>query len=358
MSDLVPQADLLGELRALIEATRGRVASTVNRELVLLYWRVGRRIRVELLGEERARYGDEIVTTVSAQLVPEFGQGFGPRNLYRMIRFAELFPDEPAVVALSETLSWSHFVELLLVKDELARAFYAEMCRLERWSVRTLRERMASMLFERTALSKRPEALIRQELDLLRREDRLTPDLVFRDPYFLGFLGLQDAYSETDLSAAILRELERFLLELGSDWCFVARQKRLVIDGEDYYIDLLFYHRGLRRLIVLELKLGKLRAADKGQVELYLRWLDRHERRPGEEAPLGLILCADKGEQLVELLELEASGIHVAEYLTELPPRELLTRKLVDAMHTARERGAERGAGSERGTCHISPSRP
>lgn len=349
MSELVPTTDLLAELRALIEASRHRVASTVNREMVLLYWRVGRRIRVDLLGEERARYRAEIVATLSGQLVPLYGQGFGRSNLYRMLQFADHFPDEPAVVALSETLSWSHFVELLLVKDELARAFYVEMCRLERWSVRTLRERLGSMLFERTALSKKPEVTIRQELDALRDEDRVTPDLVFRDPYLLGFLGLKDSWNEKDLSAAILRELESFLLELGSDFCFVARQKRIVIDGEDYYIDLLFFHRRLRRLIVVELKLQRLRAADKGQVELYLRWLDRYERRPGEEAPLGLILCADKGHQLVELLELEASGVHVAEYMTELPPRELLGARLLEAVRLAREGHAERQIASHEG---------
>lgn len=342
VSRLVPATDLLAELRALIETSRQRVASTVNRELVLLYWQVGRRIRVDVLREERASYRGEIVATLSGQLVPLYGQGFGRSNLYRMLRFAEFFPEEQVVAALSETLSWSHFVELLLVKDELSRAFYVEICRLERWSVRVLRERINSMLYERTALSKKPERLVRQELDALRDEDRLTPDLVFRSPYLLDFLGLKDAWSERDLSAAILRELERFLLELGSDFCFVARQKRIVIDGEDFYIDLLFFHRCLRRLVLLELKLGKLQAADKGQVELYLRWLDRYERRPGEEAPLGLILCAEKGRQLVELLELEASGIHVAEYLTDLPPRELLERRLRDAIALAREGQAAR----------------
>jgi predicted nuclease of restriction endonuclease-like (RecB) superfamily len=351
MADLVPTPELIGELRELIEASRLRAASVVNSELVLLYWRVGRRLRVELLNEERAAYGEQIVTTLSARLVSDYGRGFGRRNLYRMIRFAELFSDEGIVTTLSAQLTWSHFVELLLVEDGLARDFYVEMCRLERWSVRTLRARIDGMLFERTALSKKPETLIREELDALRREDRLTPDLVFRDPYVLDFLGLKDTWSERDLEAAILRELESFILELGTDFCFVARQKRIVLDGEDHFLDLLFYHRGLRRLIAVELKLGRFRAADKGQVELYLRWLDRHERRAGEEAPLGLILCADKGQQLIELLELEASGIHVAEYLTELPPRELIERKLLDAIRVAREshgsRLIEAGKGEE-----------
>lgn len=206
----------------------------------------------------------------------------------------------------------------------------------ERWSVRVLRERINSMLFERTAISRKPEETIKNDLALLRDEHKLTPDLVFRDPYFLEFLNLADNYSEKDLESAILRELERFLLELGSDFAFVARQKRIVVDDEDYYLDLLFYHRKLRRLILIELKIGKLKAADAGQIELYLRWLDKYERQTGEDQPIGLILCTEKGGQMIELLELEQRGIRVAEYLTELPPREILERKLLDAVRLAK----------------------
>jgi predicted nuclease of restriction endonuclease-like (RecB) superfamily len=344
---------LLGDLRELIESSRRLVAATVASESVLLYWRVGRRIRVDLLHEERAGYGQQIVSTVSRELTAEYGRGFSRPNLHRMLKLAELYPDEEIVAALAAHLNWSKCVELLQVKDELAREFYAEMCRLEGWDVRTLRSKVGGMMYERTALSKRPDELIRRELAELREQDRITPDLVFRDPYFLDFLGLKDTYSERDLEMAILRELESFILELGTDFSFLARQKRIVIGGEDYYIDLLFFHRGLRRLIVIELKLDRFRAADKGQVELYLRWLDRYERREGEESPLGLILCAGKDQQLVELLELETSGIHVSEYLAELPPRELLERKLHDAIRLARERHAplllegEEGTGQE-----------
>ena len=198
------------------------------------------------------------------------------------------------------------------------------------------------MLYERTAIAKKSEEVIRRELEGLREEDRLTPDLVFRDPYVLDFLQLHDSFNEADVEKAILRELEAFLLELGSDFSFVARQKRITVDDEDYYLDLLFYHRGLRRLVAVELKLEKFRAADKGQMELYLRWLDRRDRRPGEDAPIGLILCAGKSAEHVELLELEASGIRVAEYLTELPPRLLLERKLHDMIALARRRLASR----------------
>jgi len=199
-----------------------------------------------------------------------------------------------------------------------------------------LRSRIQSMLFERTALSKKPQKLIEQELRALREEDRLTPDLVFRDPYILDFLGLKDTYSEKDLESAILREIESFLLELGAGFAFVERQKRITLDGDDYYMDLLFYHRRLQRLVVVELKIGDFKPADAGQVELYLRWLNRHERQADEGKPIALILCAGKKRETVEYLDLGRTGIHVAEYLTELPPRELLRQRLHEAVIRAR----------------------
>jgi predicted nuclease of restriction endonuclease-like (RecB) superfamily len=236
------------------------------------------------------------------------------------------------------TIGLSHFVEIIPIDDPLKREFYAELCGAERWSVRTLRAKVQGMLFERTALSKKPDKLIKEELIVLREKGRATPDLVFRDPYLLDFLGLKDTYSEKDLEAAILRELEKFILELGGGFTFVERQKRIIIDGEDFYLDMLFYHRRLRRLIDIELKIGKFSAADKGQMELYLRWLEKHEREPGEDAPLGLILCADKSDEQVELLQLDKSGIRVATYLTELPSRAVLHKKLHEAMVLARAR--------------------
>ena len=162
--------------------------------------------------------------------------------------------------------------------------------------------------------------------------------MVFRDPYFLDFLGLKDAYSEKDLEAAILREMEQFILELGAGFAFLERQKRISVDSEDYYLDLLFYHRKLQRLVAIELKLGKFQAADKGQMELYLRWLDKYERTQNENPPIGIILCAGKTSEHIELLELDKSGIHVAQYLTELPPREILEQKLHDSLRLARQR--------------------
>lgn len=304
----------------------------------MLYWQIGKRILGEVLDGKRAGYGKQIVQTVSAQLVSEFGEGFSVRNLFKMIKFAQYFPDERIVPTLSAQLGWSHFVELISLKDDLQRQFYAEMCRIERWSVRQLRGKIGSMLYERTALSKKPVTLIKKELRTLRDKDKLTPDMVFCDPYILDFLGLKDTYSERDLEAAILRELEKFILEMGKGFSFVARQKRITVDQEDYYLDLLFYHRKLKRLVAIDLKLGRFRAAYKGQMELYLRWLEKNEMQPSEERPMGLILCASKAEEQIELLQLGKDGIHVAAYLTELPPQEELKRKLHEAILNARTR--------------------
>lgn len=329
---------LLGDIRALIESGREQTARAVNSVLVGLYWKIGQRIRRDVLQEKRAEYGKRIVETLSARLTAEYGRGFDRRNLFHMIRFAEVFPDESIVNALRTQLSWTHFRELLPIDDPLKREFYAELCRSERWSTRTLQHKIGHLLYERTALSKQPDEVIASDLAALRDEDRMTPDLAFRDPYFLDFLGLTAPYIEKDMEQAILRELEAFILEIGTDFSFVARQKRMTVDGEDYYLDLLFYHRRLRRLVAVDLKLGKLRAGDKGQMELYLRWLEKYEKRPGEEPSLGLILCANKSEEHVELLQMDRSGIRVAQYLTELPPRELLEKTLHESIRRARER--------------------
>jgi predicted nuclease of restriction endonuclease-like (RecB) superfamily len=329
---------LLADVRQLIDSAHQNVAAAVNSELTWLYWQIGRRIQQDILGNERAEYGKQIVSTLSRQLTAEYGRGFTRISLFHMIRLFEAFPDESIVSTLRRQLSWSHLRILTYIEDPLARAFYAEMSRMERWSVRTLEERIRTMLFERTAISKKPENLIAKELATLKTTEQLTPDLVFRDPYILDFLGLHDTHSEKDIESAIIRELQRFILELGTDFAFVARQKRITVDHEDYYLDLLFYHRRLRRLVAIDLKLGKFQATDKGQMELYLRWLDRHERHPEEHEPIGLILCAGKSTEHIELLQLEKSGIRIAQYITELPPRELLERKLHDALRIARQR--------------------
>ena len=328
---------LLDDIRGLIETARQRAVTAVNTELTLLYWRIGQRIQSEVLADKRADYGEAIVATLSRQLVHHYGRGFAEKSLRRMIQFAAAFPSEPIVATLSQQLSWSHVVEILPLKDPLQREFYAQLCGAERWSVRTLRERIDSMLYERTAISRQPQEQIAKELAALRDTQRMTPALLMRDPYVLDFLGLQDTWAESDLEAAILRDMEAFLLELGAGFSFVARQKRIQLDGEDFHLDLLFYNRKLRRLVAVELKVGDFKAAYKGQMELYLRWLDKFEREPGEEPPLGIILCAGKKREQIELLELDKSGIHVAEYLTALPPRELLAERLQQATVRAQQ---------------------
>jgi predicted nuclease of restriction endonuclease-like (RecB) superfamily len=274
-------------------------------------------------------------------LTVEFGQAFSLRSLYRAIQFCQGFTNQEIVSTLSTQLSWSHFIELLPIKDPLARDFYAEMCRIERWDVRTLRQKIGGLLFQRTALSKKPQDVIAAEIGRLR-DGQMSPDIVFRDPYLLDLLGLKGAYSERDLESAILREIEGVLLELGSGFAFVARQKRMSVGKDDFHLDLLFFHRHLRRLIAVELKLESFQPAHVGQMELYLRWLDKHERAPGEEAPIGLILCASADAEQVELLQLDAKSIRVSEYLTELPPLPLLRERLHQAIEHARESAARR----------------
>ena len=336
---------LVSDLGAMIELAQRRVAGAANAALTTLYWQLGHRVRTEVLGAQRADYGERLIVAVGRRLERAYGRGFGEKNLRRMVQFAGAFPEPEIVATLSRQLGWSHFVELLPLKEPLKREFYAEMCRVERWSVRQLREKLQGMLYERTALSKKPEKLIRKELRALRVKDELSPALVLRDPYVLDFLQLADTFSEKDLESAILRDLERFLLELGAGFAFVDRQKRITVDGDDFHLDLLFFHRGLKRLVAIELKLGDFRPADSGQMELYLRWLDRHERQPGEAAPIGIILCAGKKKESVAYLNLDARGIHVAEYVTQLPPREVLRERLHRALKTARERlDGQRGA--------------
>jgi predicted nuclease of restriction endonuclease-like (RecB) superfamily len=334
---LAPTA-LLSDIRRLILDTRAQVAVAINAGLTLLYWEIGERIRKDVLQGKRAGYGEEIVSALSRQLEAEFGRGFSRRNLFNMIRFAEVFPDRKIVHALSAQLGWTHFRQIIYLDDPLKRDFYAEMCRIERWSTRILEKKIQSMLFERTALSKKPAKLAEMELKQLREDDLVTPDLVFRDPYLLDFLGLKDTYAEKDLETAILREMEAFLLEMGVGFAFLERQKRISLDGDDYYLDLLFYHRRLRRLVAVELKIGDFKPADAGQMRLYLRWLDRYERQTGEEAPLGLILCAGKKEETIQLLDLDKDSIRVASYWTNVLPKQELERKLHEAVRLARTR--------------------
>ncbi len=355
MSELVPPAKtilpeserpatelLLADLRGLISQARERVALYVNQELTLLHWDIGQRVKAEALNDERAEYGKRIVQTVSQQLTEEFGPGFRKVNLTYMLRFAQAFPDRTIVQTLSEQLSWSHFVEIITLDDPLQREFYAELTRINRWGVRALRGKIQGMLFERSALSKNTDEFIKKEIAILRDEDRMTTDMVLRDPYLLPFLGLSDDYSEKQLEDAIIREMEAFLLEVGEGFTFAARQKKMTVGKKTYELDLLLYHRKLKRLVAIDLKIGAFKPDYKGQMEYYLRWLDKYEREPGEEAPIGLILCSDASPDEVELMGLDQGDIRVARYITETLPPSMLEKKLREIVLRNRELIARR----------------
>lgn len=319
--------DLLLDLISLIEKTKSNIISYANSSLTILFWHVGNRVLTQTLQNKRANYGKQIVVTLSRELVERFGSSYEERNLRRMIQFAELYSDMEKVVTLSRVLSWSHFLVLIPVKDVEARDFYAKVSADSNWGVRELRKQVEKKLYERTE-----HANIQ-----LYNSERISKN-IFKDPYLLDFLELKDGFLEDDLESSILRELELFLLELGNGFTFVERQKRMIIDGDDYYLDLLFYHRKLKRLVAIELKIDKFKAKHKGQMELYLRWLDKYEKHEGEESPIGLILCAVASREQIELLEMHKDGIMVAEYWTDLLPKKVLEAKLHQSLIEAKER--------------------
>lgn len=330
---------LMQDLRQIIEQARGHVAATANYALTTMYWHIGERINREVLGNERAEYGKRIVSQVATQLQIEYGKkGFEERTIRRMMQFAQMFPDFQIVSPLVSKLSWTHFLIVMPMKDELQRDFYLTMAAAERWSKRTLQDKIDGMLYERTAIATKPDELIKKELSTLRDDNVMSPDLVFKSPYFLEFTGLKGMYSEKSLEDCLVAHLEQFIIELGNGFSFVARQKRMIIDGEDFYLDLLFYHRRLHRLIAIDLKKGRFKAEYKGQMELYLRWLEQNEMEPGEESPLGLLLCTEGSEEQIELLQLDKAGIKVAKYLTELPPRHVLMHQIQKSLEAAKAR--------------------
>lgn len=335
----VSTESLIQDLRQIIEQARGHVAATANYAQTMMYWHIGDRINREVLGNKRAEYGKQIVAQVAQQLQREYGEkGFDKSSITRMMKFAKLFPDFQIVAQLARQLYWSHFVEVLPLKDDLQREFYLTLAASGRWGRDRLRKEIDGMLFERTAISGKPEEFIKKELSTLRNDNVMSPDLVFKSPYFLEFTGLKGMYSEKSLEDCLVAHLEQFIIELGNGFSFVARQKRMIIDGEDFYLDLLFYHRRLHRLIAIDLKKGRFKAEYKGQMELYLRWLEQNEVEPGEESPLGLLLCTEGSEEQIELLQLDKAGIKVAKYLTELPPREVLQHQIQKSLEIAKAR--------------------
>lgn len=319
--------DLVKEISLLIEESKQHVVRTANSALTLLFWQVGKRINEEVLKKGRAQYGKQIVATVSAQLKLKYGRNFEEKNLRRMMQFAVEFPDFQIVVTLSRQLSWSHFLVLLPLKNREAKQYYAELSTSELWSVRELRHQVERKAFERNEIA-----------NLQISKDQYQLINTFKDPYLLDFLNLKNTYLENDLEKAILHELESFILELGKGFAFMERQKRMIIDGYDFYLDLLFYNRNLKRLVAIELKIGEFEASHKGQMELYLKWLSKYEKQEGENEPIGLILCAESNKEQVELLDMQKDGIMVAEYWTVMPPKAELEAKLHQLLLEARER--------------------
>ncbi len=318
---------LFNELSQLIEQSQLKVVAQVNSALTMLFWHIGNRVNQNILQNKRADYGKHIVVTLSRQLTEKYGRNFEEKNLRRMLQFTEQFSDEQIVVTLSRQLSWSHILVLLPIKNAEAKLFYANSVAKGGLGVRELRKKISGKEFERTTIA-----------NLQNTSNHPAIHNNFKDPYFLDFLGLQNTYLERDLEEAILRELEAFILELGKGFAFIERQKRMIIDGQDFHLDLLFYHRNLRRLVAIELKLGKFEAKHKGQMELYLKWLDKYEKKEGELSPVGLILCTESSREQVELLEMHKDGIMVAEYWTELPPKKELEKKIHAILIEARER--------------------
>ena len=335
MSNDLLKDSLLKDLSEIIDAGKKDISVSINSTITQVYWQIGNRINNEILKETRAEYGKQIIKKVSKFLMTHFGNGWGEKHIHHCLRIAETFQNKEIFYALSRELSWTHLRAVIYMDNELKRSFYIEMCRMEKWSTRALQERINSMLYERTGISKKPDELIKKELSALRNEKKLSESLVFRDPYVLDFLELKDTYSEKDLESSILVNLQKFIGELGSDFAFLARQKRIQIDNRDYYIDLLFYHRKLKSLVAIDLKIGEFDAAYKGEMELYLAYLEKYEMNEGENQPIGLILCAEKNPEHIELLQLQNSNIKVADYFTILPSKEILLDRLQRAIEIA-----------------------
>lgn len=329
---------LYSDVCQIIDGTRGRIATHLNTEVCITNWYIGKRITEDVLFNQRAEYGKQVVKNLSLRLKNRYGAGWSEKKLRHCIRSAETFSEQDIVSSTQRQLTWTHLKSLMYIKDPLERQFYVLMCSIEHWDTRTLDEKIDQQLYKRTAISRKPEKVIEQELAEAKENNQLLPDLVFRSSYFLDILGLPDIFTEKDLESAIITQVKAFIQELGSDFTFVARQKRITVDANDYYIDLLFFHRELRRLVAIDLKLGKFKPEHEGQMLLYLRYLNQNERKNWEESPIGLILCSEGNTEHIEYLMLDDnSPIKVAQYYTQLPDKKLLAKKLKKAIAIARE---------------------
>jgi len=326
-NQVIPEEPLFKELSLLIEKSKQKTVSQVKSTINLLFWQIGKRINDEILQNKRAEYGTQVVANLAEKLSSKYGRSFEIKNLRRMMQFAEQFPDQKIVVPLARQLSWSHIIILLPLKTLNEKLFYAQLVNKEGLGKRELRDSIDKKTFERTKIANAQ----------ISEKSKIPPD-TFKDPYMFDFFDLQNTYQEKDLETAILRDLESFILELGKGFAFVERQKRMIIDGKDFYLDILFFHRKLKRLVAIELKIGEFQAKYQGQMKLYLKWLNKYERQADENEPIGLILCAGNNREQIELLEMDKDGIMVAEYLTVLPPKNELEEKIRKLLFEARER--------------------
>lgn len=327
--------DLLQGIALLIEQAKQKIAISLNVETSCLYWSIGNYINTHLKENNRLTYGARILATLSQKLIQMYGKGYSYSALTRMCKVAEIF-DETNLATVSQQLSWSHLIEISSLNSEIQREFYVTMSIQGNWSIRELRTQINKMLFERSAIAQLPEGETIKNLKALRQENTILPDLVFKNTYVLDFLDLPHFYNENELEIALINTMEHFIMELGNGFAFLERQKRITVDEEDYYLDLLFYHRKLKRLIAIDLKLGKFKPAYKGQMELYLRWLEKYEMQKEEEKPIGLLLCSEGNTEHIELLLLNEPEIKVAQYLTEFPNKQWFSDKLQKALKIAK----------------------
>ena len=318
---------LFEEISAMIERTKRTIYMQANRESVLLFWNIGRRVNDDILQNKRADYGKQIVVSLSQQLTEKYGRSFEEKNLRRMRQFAEQFMDEEIIVTLSRQLSWSHFLALIPLKTIDAKMYYANVSLNGCLGVRDLRKMISRKAYERKEIA-----------DTQITPVSPIPTGTFKDPYLFDVLGIKDEYLEEDVETAIINELEKFILEFGKGFTFAERQKRMIIDGEDHHLDLLLFNRYLNRFVAIDLKQGAFDAADGGQMRLYLKWLNRYERQPHENEPIGLILCDTGSREKIELMEMDKDGIMVAEYWTTLPPKAEFVQKIQTILAETRER--------------------
>ncbi|MCL2132515.1 MAG: PDDEXK nuclease domain-containing protein [Lentimicrobiaceae bacterium] len=327
ISSVKDENQVFSSISYIIEKRKFNAVSSVNSQVILMFWEIGKYINLTILENVRADYGKKILSTVSTKLVAQYGKSFVEANLYRMKRFAIVFPEINTIADFTPFLSWSHFCEIMRIKDEQARLFYAQDAVERQLGIRELRQIIARKAYERTEIA-----------NMQLTPQSIVPFNVFKDPYLLDVFDLKDNFLESDIENAILLELEKFILEFGNGFAFMERQKRIIVDGDDFKIDLLFFHRTLRRLVAIELKTGRFMPKYKGQMELYLKWLDRYERKDGENSPIGLILCTEASRDQIELLEMDKAGIAVAEFWTNLPPKSDFEKLIKKILSEAKER--------------------